>query len=40
MDPIIFTLDLGKFQLAFRWYGLLIAIGVMVSAWLTEREMT
>jgi len=40
MDPIIFTLNLGKFQLAFRWYGLLIAIGVMVSTWLTDKEMT
>ncbi len=39
IDPVIFTLDLGRIQLAFRWYGLLIAIGVMVSAWLTDREM-
>jgi len=39
IDPIIFTLNLGKFQLAFRWYGLLIAIGVMVSAWLADKEL-
>lgn len=39
IDPIIFTIQLGKIQLAFRWYGLLIAIGVMVSAWVAEKEI-
>ena len=39
IDPVIFTINLGKFELAFRWYGLLIAIGVMVSAWITEKEI-
>ena len=39
IDPVIFTINLGKLQLAFRWYGLLIAIGVMVSAWLAEKEI-
>ena len=40
IDPIIFTLNLGKFQLVFRWYGVLIALGVIVAAWLTEKEIT
>ncbi len=39
IDPVIFTINLGKIELAFRWYGLLIAIGVMVSAWITEKEI-
>ncbi len=39
IDPVIFTINLGKLELAFRWYGLLIAIGVMVSAWITEKEI-
>lgn len=39
IDPIIFTIQLGKLELAVRWYGLLIAFGVMVSAWLTEKEI-
>lgn len=40
IDPIIFTLNLGRFELAFRWYGLLIAIGVIVAAWVAEKEVT
>jgi len=39
IDPVIFTIHLGKIELAFRWYGLLIATGVMVSAWLAEKEI-
>ncbi len=40
IDPIIFTLNLGRFELAFRWYGLLIALGVIAAAWVTEKEIT
>jgi phosphatidylglycerol:prolipoprotein diacylglycerol transferase len=39
IDPIIFTIELGNFTLAFRWYGLLIGIAVMVGAWLLSREI-
>lgn len=39
IDPILFTINLGKLQLAFRWYGLLIALGVIVAAWVTEKEI-
>ena len=40
IDPIIFTIELGNFQLAFRWYGLLIVIGILVGSWLAEKEIT
>jgi phosphatidylglycerol---prolipoprotein diacylglyceryl transferase len=40
IDPIIFTLNLGKLQLVFRWYGVLIALGVIVAAWVAEKEIT
>ncbi len=40
IDPIIFTIDIGNIHLAFRWYGLLIAIGVFVGGWVTEKELT
>jgi len=40
IDPVIFTLNLGNFQLVFRWYGVLIALGVIVAAWFTEKEIT
>lgn len=39
IDPIIFSINIGKVELAFRWYGVLIAFGVIVAAWLTEREI-
>ena len=40
IDPIIFTIDLGNFQLAFRWYGLLVVIGILVGTWIAEREVS
>jgi phosphatidylglycerol:prolipoprotein diacylglycerol transferase len=39
IDPVIFTIKIGNFALALRWYGLIIAFGVLVSAWLTEKEI-
>jgi phosphatidylglycerol:prolipoprotein diacylglycerol transferase len=39
IDPIIFSFDIGKLHLAFRWYGVLIAIGVLIAAWVTEKEI-
>lgn len=39
IDPIIFTLSLGKLHLVFRWYGVLIALGVIVAAWIAEKEI-
>jgi len=40
MDPIIFTINLGNLTLAFRWYGLLVVIGILVGTWIAEREVT
>ncbi|MBN1665788.1 MAG: prolipoprotein diacylglyceryl transferase [Anaerolineales bacterium] len=39
IDPIIFTIEIGDLTLNFRWYGLLIAIGVAVAAWVAERQV-
>jgi phosphatidylglycerol:prolipoprotein diacylglycerol transferase len=39
IDPIIFSIDIGNFTLAFRWYGLLIGIAVMVGATILSREV-
>ncbi len=39
IDPIIFSLNIGSLQLTFRWYGLIIAVGVMVGGWLADREI-
>ncbi len=39
IDPIIFTLRLGTFTLALRWYGLFVASAAMVGAWIGAREM-
>ncbi len=40
IDPIIFTIKLGDFHLDFRWYGVLVVLGVMVGAWVAEKEIT
>jgi len=39
IDPIIFTINLGSFHLDFRWYGVLVVLGIMVGAWVTEKEL-
>lgn len=39
IDPIIFSFDIGGFRLALHWYGVLIMLGVMVGAWVAEREI-
>lgn len=40
IDPIIFTINLGNFHLDFRWYGVLVVIGIMVGAWVAEKELS
>jgi phosphatidylglycerol:prolipoprotein diacylglycerol transferase len=40
IDPIIFSFELGNIEIAFRWYGVLVVLGVLVGAWLTEKEIT
>jgi phosphatidylglycerol:prolipoprotein diacylglycerol transferase len=39
IDPVIFTIRIGSFELALRWYGLLIVTGTVVGAWLAAREV-
>ncbi|MBL6966445.1 MAG: prolipoprotein diacylglyceryl transferase [Anaerolineales bacterium] len=39
MDPIIFSFNIGSLEFAFRWYGLMIAVGVMFSTWIAEKEI-
>lgn len=39
INPVIFTIHIGSFTLALRWYGVLVMTGVVVAAWLAEREV-
>lgn len=39
MDPILFSFQLFGRTIELRWYGLLVALGVAVAAWLSEREI-
>jgi phosphatidylglycerol:prolipoprotein diacylglycerol transferase len=39
IDPVIFSIKLfGGLTLTLRWYGVLVMLGVMVAAWIAERE--
>ena len=35
IDPIIFSFNIGSLTFALRWYGVLIMLGIVVSAWMT-----
>ena len=40
IDPIIFSIKLfGGLTLTLHWYGVLVMLGVVVAAWLAEREL-
>lgn len=39
INPVIFTIHIGSFTLALRWYGVLVMTGIVVAAWLAEREV-
>jgi phosphatidylglycerol:prolipoprotein diacylglycerol transferase len=39
IDPVIFSLHIGTFTFALRWYGVLVMLGIAVSAWFAEREV-
>jgi phosphatidylglycerol:prolipoprotein diacylglycerol transferase len=39
INPIIFTIHLGSFVLAVRWYGVIIMLAVLLGAWLAERAV-
>ena len=40
IDPVIFSFELFGITIALRWYGVLVMLGVMVAAWIAEREYT
>ncbi len=40
IDPIIFSLNIGSFVFALRWYGVLAMTGVTVGTWLAAKEVT
>jgi phosphatidylglycerol:prolipoprotein diacylglycerol transferase len=37
IDPVIFTINLGKFQFSLHWYGVLVMVSVLVGEWIAER---
>ncbi len=39
IDPVIFSFKLFNFEVALRWYGVLVMVGVVVGALWTEREI-
>ncbi len=39
MDPVLFSFEVFGRVIELRWYGLLVALGVAVAAWLAEREI-
>lgn len=39
MDPILFSFEIFGRTIELHWYGLLVALGVGVAAWLAEREI-
>jgi phosphatidylglycerol:prolipoprotein diacylglycerol transferase len=39
IDPVIFSFKLFNFEVALRWYGVLVMVGVVVGALWAEREI-
>lgn len=39
MDPVIFSFNIGTLAFELRWYGLLVIIAIIFSAWLTTIEV-
>lgn len=39
IDPVIFSVELFGFTFTLRWYGVLVMLGVIVAAWIAEREL-
>ncbi len=39
MNPVLFSFNLFGRTIELHWYGLLVALGVAVAAWLAEREV-
>jgi phosphatidylglycerol:prolipoprotein diacylglycerol transferase len=39
IDPVIFSFDIGSFSLTLRWYGVLVMSGLLVGAWIADKEI-
>lgn len=39
IDPVIFTIRLFGWELALRWYGVIVMVGIIVGALIVEREL-
>ncbi len=39
IDPVIFSFNIGSFEFALRWYGVLVMTGALAGAWLAAREL-
>ena len=39
MDPVIFSFNIGSLLVEFRWYGFLVILAIIFSAWLTTVEL-
>ena len=39
IDPILFTIELGKFSLSIYWYGVLVSLGIVVASLIAAKEV-
>jgi phosphatidylglycerol---prolipoprotein diacylglyceryl transferase len=39
IDPVIFTFKLFNFPITVTWYGVIVMSGVLIGAWIAEREV-
>lgn len=39
IDPIIFSIEIGKFSLSIYWYGLFVSLGIIVASLIAAREV-
>lgn len=39
INPVIFTIRLFGWEFPLRWYGVIVMVGVIVAAWMIEREL-
>lgn len=39
IDPVIFSFNIGSFEFALRWYGVLVMSGALAGTWVATKEM-
>lgn len=39
IDPVIYSIHLGNFEFALRWYGVLVMLGVIVGGYVASKEV-